>query len=101
MKFLEEICFYLTRSWIDIFVIVKTNVFVIDGYRQVLVCFTFRACSVCFLQRPPTFVLERLLSLVQTALIAKSVFFKTLSKSIYTSNMIKGGGHGGLERKNH
>ena len=33
MKFLEEICFYLTRSWIDIFVIVKTNVFGIDGGR--------------------------------------------------------------------
>ena len=28
------------------------------------------------------------------ALIANSVFFKTLSKSIYTSNMIKGGGQG-------
>ena len=26
-----------------------------------------------------------------------SVFFKTLSKSIYTSNMIKGGGQGGLK----
>ena len=34
------------------------------------------------------------------ALIANSVFFKTLSKSIYTSNMIKGGGQGGLKRKN-
>ena len=36
MKFLEEICFYLTRSWIDIFAIVKTNVFGIDGGRLVL-----------------------------------------------------------------
>ena len=36
MKFLEEICFYLTRSRIDIFVIVKTNVFGIDGGRLVL-----------------------------------------------------------------
>ena len=35
MKFLEEICFYLIRSWIDIFVIVKTNVFGIDGGRLV------------------------------------------------------------------
>ena len=28
-----------------------------------------------------------------------SVFFKTFSKSIYTSNMIKGGGQGGLKCK--
>ena len=33
--------------------------------------------------------------------MANSVFFKTLSKSIYTSNMIKGGGQGGLKRKNY
>ena len=39
--------------------------------------------------------------LVKRALIANSVFFKTLSKSIYTSNMIKGGGQGGLKRKNY
>ena len=32
---------------------------------------------------------------------ANSVFFKTLSKSIYISNMIKGGGQGGLKRKNY
>ena len=31
--------------------------------------------------------------------MANSVFFKTLSKSVYTSNMIKGGGQGGLKRK--
>ena len=43
--------------------------------------------------------MERLLSLVKRALIANSVFFKTLSKSIYTSNMIKGGRQGGLKRK--
>ena len=36
MKFLEEISFYLTRSRNDIFVIVKTNVFGIDGSRLVL-----------------------------------------------------------------
>ena len=36
MKFLEEICFYLTRSPNDIFVIVKTNVLGIDGGRLVL-----------------------------------------------------------------
>ena len=38
--------------------------------------------------------------LVKRTLIANSVFFfKTLSKSIYTSNTIKGGGQGGLKRK--
>ena len=36
MKFLKEICFYLTRSWNDNFVIVKTNVFGINGGRLVL-----------------------------------------------------------------
>ena len=93
MKFLEKICFYLTRSWIDIFVIVKTNR--IDGSRLVLGLFHNSSID------PPTFVLERLLSLVKRALMANSVFFKTLSKSIYTSNMIKGGGQGGLKRKNY
>ena len=44
--------------------------------------------------------MERL-SLVKRALIANSIFFKTLSESIYTSNMIKGGGQGGLKRKNY
>ena len=42
-----------------------------------------------------------MLSLVKRALIANSVFFKTLSKSIFTSNMIKGGDQGGLKRKNY
>ena len=32
----DEICFYLTRSRNNIFVIVKTNVFGIDGGRLVL-----------------------------------------------------------------
>ena len=36
MKFLEEICIYLTRLRNDIFVIAKTNVFGIDGGRSVL-----------------------------------------------------------------
>ena len=52
--------------------------------------------------RRPTFVLERLFVIFsKRALIADSVFFKTLSNSIYTSNMIKGGGQGGLKRKNY
>ena len=36
---------------------------------------------------------------LKRALIANSVFFKTLSESFYTSNMIKGGGQGGLNAK--
>ena len=36
MKFLEEICFYLTRSRNHILVIAKTNIFGIDGGRLVL-----------------------------------------------------------------
>ena len=36
MKFSEEICFYLTRSRNDIFVIVKKNVFGINGDGLVL-----------------------------------------------------------------
>ena len=35
-EFLEEICFYLTRSRNDIFVTVKANVFGIDWGRLVL-----------------------------------------------------------------
>ena len=31
--------------------------------------------------------------------MANSIFFKTLSKSIYTSSMIKGGGQDGLKRR--
>ena len=56
---------------------------------------------IVFCRDPPTFILERLLSLVKRALIVNSVFFKTLSNSIYTSNVIKGGGQGGLKRKNY
>ena len=41
-----------------------------------LASFTFRACGVCFMQRPPTFVLEKLLSLVKIALLANRVFLK-------------------------
>ena len=42
-------------------------------------CFTFRACSDCFLQRLPTFVLGRLLSSVKIALIENIGFLKALS----------------------
>ena len=55
--------------------------------------------AIVFCRDSPAFVLDRLLSLVKGAWIANSVFFKTLSKSIYTSNMIKGGGQCGLKRK--
>ena len=39
----------------------------------------FQACSICFLQRSPTFVSERL----YFVLIANNVIFKTLSRSIF------------------
>ena len=42
----------------------------------------------------PTFILERLLSLVTIALIANRVFFKTLSRRVNTSFMIWGYGQG-------
>ena len=50
---------------------------------------------------PPTFVLERLLSLVKIALIANRVFFKTSPRSVKTSFMTKGHGQGVLKRKNY
>ena len=66
-----------------------------------LASFTFRACGVCFMQRPPTFVLEKLLSLVKIALLANRVFFKTLPRSVKTSFMTKSHGQGVLKRKNY
>ena len=104
MKSLEEICFYLTRSRNNILVILKTNVFGVDGgmaMASIRFVSHFQHVAIVFCRDPPTFVLERLLSLVKRALIANSVFFKTLSKSIYTSNMIKGGGQGGLKCKKY
>ena len=65
-----------------------------------LASFTFPACGVCFMQRPTTFVLERL-SLVNIALIANRVFFKTLPRSVKTSFMTKGHGQGVLKRINY
>ena len=44
----------------------------------------FQACSICFLQRSSTFVLERL----YFVLIANNVIFKTLSRSIFANNVI-------------
>ena len=69
MGFLEEICFYLTISRNNIFVIVKRNVFGIDGGRLVLGLFHthFEHVAIVFCRDPPTFVLERLLSLVKRA----------------------------------
>ena len=55
MKFWEEICFYLTRSWLDIFVIVKTNVFGIDGGRLVLGLFHFSSMQRLFSAETPYF----------------------------------------------
>ena len=47
------------------------------------------------------FAINAVFTQVKRALIANSVFFKILSKSINTSNNIKGGGQGGLKRKNY
>ena len=101
MKFSEDICFYLPRSRNEFYVVEKKNSYGIDGDRCLLALFKFRACGVCFMQRPPTFVLERLLSLVKIALIANRVFFKTLPRSVKTSFMTKGHGQDVLKRKNY
>ena len=55
MKFSEDICFYLPRSRNEFYVVVKKNAYGIDGGRCVLALFKFRACGVCFMQRPPYF----------------------------------------------
>ena len=81
--------------------IVKTNVFgAMEEGRVVLGLFYISSMSRSFLQRPPTFVLERL-SLVKIALIANRVFFKNLSRSIYTRLLIRSGGEGVLKCKNY
>ena len=61
----------------------------------------FEHVAFVFYTDSPTFVLERLLSCVNTciALIVKRVFFKTLSGSIYTSFMIRSSGQGVLKFK--
>ena len=46
--------------------------------------------------RPPTFVLESLLSLIKIALIENRFFFKTLPRSINARFMLKGGVQGVL-----
>ena len=45
--------------------------------------------AIVFAEIPHTFVLETLLSNLKTELIANRVCFKTLSRSIYTSYMIR------------
>ena len=55
--------------------------------------------AIVFCRDPPTFLLERLLSLVNRALTANSVFFNTLSESIYASDIIKGVVKGVLNAK--
>ena len=74
-----------------------------DRWRLVSIRFVlhFEHVAFVFCRDPSTFGFEKLLSLVKRALMANSVFFKTLFKSIYTSNMVKGGGQGGLKRKNY
>ena len=58
------------------------------SYRFVLY---FEHVAFVFCRDLPSFVLERLLFLVKIALIANRVFFKTTSRSIYTSFIIKAG----------
>ena len=55
MKFSEDICFSLPRSRNEFYVVVKKNAYRIDGGRCVLTLLKFRACGVCFMQRPPYF----------------------------------------------
>ena len=52
-----------------------------------------------FSAQTPYFRFGKIVSLVNRALIANSVFFKTLSRSINTSFMIKGGSQGVLNAK--
>ena len=57
----EEICFYLTRLWNNFFLIVKSNIFWIDGGWFVLGLFYILSMKRLFFCRdPPTFVLKRL-----------------------------------------
>ena len=82
----------------------KTNVFGIDGGRSILVFFYFEHVAIFFCSRDPppfTFVLERLLFLVKIAETANRVFYKTFSRSIYTSAIINGGGQVVLKRKKY
>ena len=67
------------------------------------VSFIYISCMrrLFYADTPPTFVLERLLSLVKITLIANRVFFKTLPRSVKTSFMTKGHGQGVLKRKNY
>ena len=62
--------------------VVETNAFGIDGGRLVLGLFYILNMQRLFSAEtpPPTFVLERLLSCVQIALIANRVFSKTCAE---------------------
>ena len=78
----------------------RIAVFFTDTWGQLVVLTTILNRKTCI--NTSRQVLEKTLFAINArALIANSVFFKTLSKSIYTSNMIKGGGQGGLKRKNY
>ena len=76
--------------------IVKTNYSRSTSIRFVL---HFEHVAIVFCRGPPTFVLEKLLSCVKIALVANRVFFKTLSRNIYTRFMITGSGQGVIKRK--
>ena len=72
--------------------------FGIEGGRLVLGSIAFRVCSDCFLLRPPTFILERIIVIFSKHSIDR-VLFKSLSRSIYTCFMIKDGGQDVFKRK--
>ena len=95
---LREICFYLRRSWNEIFVIVKTIVFRIDGSRFVFFFLHFKHVAFVFCSDPLTFDLERLLSCVKIALTANRVYFEPYPE-VFISFMIRGSGEGVLRRK--
>ena len=67
-----------------------------------LALFTFRACGVCFMQRPPYFRFGKIVIFSKDRIDSEyRVFFKTLPRSVKTSFMTKGHGQGVLKRKNY
>ena len=78
--------------------IVKTNVFESDGDRFL----HFEHVAIIFCGTP-YFRFGKIVIFSKDSIDSEYVFFlsKTLSRSIYTSFMIKGGGQGVLKRKNY
>ena len=81
--------------------IVQTNVFGIVELVSIRFVLHFEHVVIVLCRDPPTSVLERLLSLVKIALIENRIFFKTLSRSIYTMFLIEDSGKGVQKRKTY